>query len=106
MREESQGSCSVDDSNVFDEELDDSDCRNILYNCLKKLKTRVTEIFDLVNTTNENQIRVARKLEELADAVDPSDRNLKIMKQKDCRSMKSLSHHRNKFQLSITSQKI
>lgn len=80
MREESQGSCSVDDSNVFDEELDDSDCRNILYNCLKKLKTRVTEIFDLVNTTNENQIRVARKLEELTDAVDPSDRNLKIMK--------------------------
>ena len=29
VREESQGSCSVDDSNVFDEALDDSDCRNI-----------------------------------------------------------------------------
>ena len=29
VREESQGSCSFNDSNVFDEGLDDSDCRNI-----------------------------------------------------------------------------
>ena len=38
VRDESQGSCSVDDSNVFDEGLDDLDCRNILYNCLKKVR--------------------------------------------------------------------
>ena len=51
-------------------ELDESDCRNILYNCFKKLETRVTEIFDLANTTNENQIKGARKLEHLIEAVE------------------------------------
>ena len=70
MREKSQGSCSVDDSNVFDGGLDDSDCRNTLYNCLETFETRVTEIFGLGNTTNENQIKGARKLENLTDAVD------------------------------------
>ena len=38
VTDESQDSCSVDDSNVFDEGLDDLDCRNILYNCLKKVR--------------------------------------------------------------------
>ena len=39
VREESQGSCSVVDGiNVFDEGLHGSHCRNILYNCLKKLE--------------------------------------------------------------------
>ena len=40
VRGESQGSCSVDDSNVFDEGLVDLDCRNILYNCLKKVRNK------------------------------------------------------------------
>ena len=62
VKEESEVSCSVNDSNVFVERLDGLYCRNILYNCLKKLKTKVTEIFDLVNTTSENQIKGARKL--------------------------------------------
>ena len=53
VREENQGSCSVDDGNVFDEGLGDSDCRNILYIYLKNVETRVTEIFDLTKTTNE-----------------------------------------------------
>ena len=70
MREEVQGSCSVDDSNVFDEGLEDVDCKNILYNCLKKLETRVTEIFDLANTANENQNKGTRKLEDLTGAFD------------------------------------
>ena len=68
MRKESQVSCSVDDGNVFDDILDDSDCRSNLCNCFKKLETKVTEIFDLANIANENQD--ARKLESLADAVD------------------------------------
>ena len=70
MRKESQGSCSVDDGNVFNDVLDDSDCRSNLCNCLKKLETKVTEIFDLANTANENQIKDARKLENLENAVD------------------------------------
>ena len=54
VREKSEGSCSVNDSNFFDEGLDKSYCSNILYNYFKKLETRVTEIFDLANATNEN----------------------------------------------------
>lgn len=67
MRKESQGSCSADDGNVFN---DVSDCRSNLCNCLKKLETKVTEIFDLANTANENQIKNARNLENLEDAVE------------------------------------
>ena len=51
MREEIQGSCSVNDSNSFYERLEDADCKNILHNCLKKLKTKVTQTSDLANTT-------------------------------------------------------
>ena len=67
MRKESQGSCSADDGNVFN---DVSDCRSNLCNCLKKLETKVIEIFDLANTANENQIKNARNLENLEDAVE------------------------------------
>ena len=70
MKEKIQGSCSANDSNVFDEGLDYSDFRNILYNCLKKLETRVTEIFDVANSINENRIKDARKLEDLTDVAD------------------------------------
>ena len=70
MREESQFSCSVDDSHVFDEKLDESDSRNILHNCFRKLEARVTEITDLASTTNDNQIKGARKLEHLTDAFE------------------------------------
>ena len=47
-----------------------SNCRNILYNCLKNLKRRGTEIFNLTNTTNEYQIKDDGQLEDLTDAVD------------------------------------
>ena len=63
MREESQGSSSIEDSNVFEEVLGDADCRIILYNCLKKLQARV-------NTINKNQIKGARQLEDLTEALD------------------------------------
>ena len=53
VREESEGSCSVHDSNVFDEGLDDSDCNNILHNCLKKIEIRFTENFHWTDTINE-----------------------------------------------------
>ena len=41
-----------------------------MYNCFKKLETRVTEIFEFANTTSENQIKGARKLEHLIEAVE------------------------------------
>lgn len=71
----------------------DSDCRNILYNFFKNLETRVTENFVLSNTTNENQIKGARQLEDLIDAVNFIRKKFeKIMKHKHGRKIKSLSH--------------
>ena len=37
---------------------------------MKKVEARVTKIFDLVKTTNKNQIECARKLENLTNAVN------------------------------------
>lgn len=44
--------------------------------------------------------------EQLADAFDFIRKSLKIMKQKDGRRMKSLSHYEDKFQLSIRTGKL
>ena len=65
VREERQDSSSIDDNDDFDEGLGDSDYINIFYNCLKNLETKVTEMFDLANTTYENQIKSTRQLENL-----------------------------------------
>lgn len=69
VAEERQSSSSIERKNVFDEGLGDSDYINIFYNCLKNLSTKDTEIFDLANTTNENQVKSTRQLENLTYAV-------------------------------------
>ena len=48
----------------------DSSCRNILLNCLKKLEEKVVTLFEIVNTTKENQINGEMQLQELANSVD------------------------------------
>ena len=62
MKDESQRNCSVDYNNAFNEGLNDTDSRNILYNSLKMLDTRVTN-FNLARNMN-------------------LERNLKIMERK------------------------
>ena len=37
---------------------------------MKNLETRVTEIFNLANMANENQLKGAKQLSDLTDAVD------------------------------------
>ena len=70
MRKERQDSSSIEDNNVFDEGLDDSNYINIFYNCFKNLEANIIEIFDSANTTNKNQTKSTRHLESLTDAVD------------------------------------
>ena len=47
-------SCSNHD--VFEEGLDSSNCRSILFDCLKNLESKVNEIFANTYTLKENQI--------------------------------------------------
>ena len=42
--------------NVFEEDLDSSNCRSILFDCLKNLESKVNEIFANTYTLKENQI--------------------------------------------------
>ena len=42
----------------------------MLFNCLKILEVKVKEIFDLVNTTNESQIKGELQLKCLTESVE------------------------------------
>ena len=61
---------STDDTDVFGDGLESADCKAILFNCLKNLDGKVKEIFDLVNTTNESQIKGEQQLKCLMDSVE------------------------------------
>ena len=50
--------------------MESADCKAILSNCLKKLKVKVKEIFDLANTTNESQIKEEQQLKCLMESVE------------------------------------
>ena len=42
----------------------------MLFNCLKILKVKVKEVFDLVDTTNESQIKGELQLKCLTESVE------------------------------------
>ena len=74
MREEGQVAVALLMMEMFygqDEGLHDSGCHKIyIFNCSKNLETRVTKIFHLANTTNENQFNGTKQLNDVTDAVD------------------------------------
>ena len=53
---EATSSSSYSDHDVFEEDLDSSNCRSILFDCLKNLESKVNEIFANTYTLKENQI--------------------------------------------------
>ena len=60
---------------MFSEGLDDSSCRDILYNCLKNLQT---EVKDLASLAKDSQIKGEKKLGDMKKSVN-------ILRQKfDC----------------------
>ena len=63
---EATSSSSYSDHDVFDS----SSCRSILFDCLKKLKSKVKEIFANTNTLKENQIKVEKQLTNLGETVN------------------------------------
>ena len=62
----SASSCIVNHGDVFSEGLDDSSCRDILYNCLKNLQT---EVKDLASLAKDSQIKGEKKLGDMKKSV-------------------------------------
>ena len=48
---------STDNCDVFEEGLESSKCKEILFNCLKNLQEKVTEIYNLEHCTRNMQIK-------------------------------------------------
>ena len=54
---EGSSASSTHDTDAIGKGMESDDCKSILFNCLKNLEVKVKEILDLVNTTNESQIK-------------------------------------------------
>ena len=67
---EATSSSSYSDHDVFEEGLDSSNCKSILFDCLKNLESKVNEIFASTNTLKENQIKGEKQLTDLAETVN------------------------------------
>ena len=61
---EATSSSSDSDHDVFEEGLDSSSCRSILF------ESKVNEIFENINILKENQIKDEKQLTELAETVN------------------------------------
>ena len=57
LRQECSGSCESDAGDFFAEGINDSNCCDILYNCLKELKAKVVKTYKEANPTKEIQIK-------------------------------------------------
>ena len=98
---EATSSSSYSDHDVFEEGLDSSSCRSILFDCLKNLESKVNEIFANTNTLKENQIKGEKQLTDLAETVNflsekfhefEADRKLKEEIIKSLRGQVSVLH--------------
>ena len=67
---EATSSSSYSDHDAFEEGLDSSSCRSILFDCLENLESKVNEIFANKNTWKENQIKGKKQLIDLAETVN------------------------------------
>ena len=70
MREECSGRCEANAGDVFSEGLNDSSCRDILFNCLTELEAKVVKIYEVATSTKESQIKGEKQLEDLTSSVD------------------------------------
>ena len=67
---EATSSSIYSDHDVFEEDLDSSSCRSILFDCLKKFRVQSNEIFSNTNTLKGNQIKSEKQLTDLAETVN------------------------------------
>ena len=67
---ETTSSSSYSEYDVFEEVLDSSSCRSILFDCLKNLEPEGNKIFANTNTLKENQVNGEKQLTDLAETVN------------------------------------
>ena len=68
IREASSASFA-DEGDVFNEGIDSSDCREILFNCLKNLEAKVMEIYEQGNENKNMHVKGGKQLADLAESV-------------------------------------
>ena len=68
IREASSASFA-DEGDVFNEGIDSSGCREILFNCLKNLEAKVMEIYEQGNENKNMHIKGEKQLVDLAESV-------------------------------------
>ena len=61
---------TTDNCGVFEEGLESPECKEIVFNCLRDLQEKVTEIFNLARDTRNMQIKGDKQLEELKSSVE------------------------------------
>ena len=61
---------TADNCGVFEEGLESPECKEILFNCLRNLQEKVTEILNLAQDMRDIQIKGDRQLEELKSSVE------------------------------------
>ena len=59
----------TEESDVFNDALDNQDCRGILLNCLKNLEKEVKTIRSLVDQNRQTQIKGEQSLVDLSKSV-------------------------------------
>ena len=68
-REGSSGSYT-DEFDIFEEGVESVDCREVLFNCLKKLEQKMNDLYLLANSNKEMQIKGDKQLIDLTSSVD------------------------------------
>ena len=61
---------TTDNCDVFEEGLESPECKEILFNCLRNLQEKVTEIFNLAQDTRNMQIKGDKQLEERQSSIE------------------------------------
>ena len=61
---------SYSDHDVFEGDLDSSNCRSFLFHCLRNLESKVNEIFANANTFKVDQIKGEKQLTDFAETVN------------------------------------
>ena len=69
LKETTSASSMTEECDVFNDGLDNEDCRGILLNCLKNLEKEVKYIRSLVDQNRQTQIKGKQSLPDLSKSV-------------------------------------
>ena len=82
LKERSLKTCSNSDisDKVFTESLEEPDCFNILFSCIKNVENQKTQTFENSEEMKEGQIKGEKQLAELSSKFDGYEKDTKKRK--------------------------